>query len=279
MTITESLHSLTAGIATVTNAGGTTTKEYDRIITRWNDYTTQPSTAQQQLTAAILGKDAPERIAELNALALAELANQVDRASVLNAVANEVYPALRNEYAKTAAANYKTLAAKFNTTAQTLTEAMDTVDIETAPEHLMSGTEEQRNAWAHAPALAASLTSQVHNLAEAARLAGLTIQGADGTLPLTVDPGTLHRRRVWEAWENTTGRAGKWGAVVNLGATIEAPALEEYKHYRRPAPIETRYEQIGRGTHRPVEIDPEDDNHAQTLSAHDVGRRVNAGVL
>lgn len=276
MTIIESLHSLTASIATVANAGGTTTKEYDRILKRWNDYTSQPSTAQQQLAAAILGKETPERIAELNALALAELSNQVDRASVINTVANEVYPALRNEYTKTAAANYQTLAAKFNTTARALTEAMGTVDIETAPEHLMSGTDEQRNAWAHAPALAASLTAQVPNLTEAARLAGLTIQGADGTLPLTVNPGDLHRRRVWEAWENTTGRAGKWGALISLGATIEAADLEDYKHYRRPAPMETRYEQVGRGMHRPVEVDPEDEQHTDGRTAAQVAMSINS---
>ncbi|WP_258802774.1 hypothetical protein [Pseudarthrobacter sp. NS4] len=275
MTIIESLHTLTASIATVTNAGGKTTKEYDRILTRWNDYANQASTAQQQLTAAILGKETPERIAELNALTLAELANHVDRATVMNAVADEVYPALRNEYAKTAAANYEALAAKFNTTAQTLTEAMQAVDIETAPEHLMSGTDEQRSAWAHAPALAAALTSQVPNLTEAARLAGLTIQGADGTLPLTVNPGALHRRRVWEAWENATGRAGKWGALITLGATIEASDLDEYKHYRRPAPIETRYEQVGRGMHRPVEIDPEDQHHRGGATADQLAPSMN----
>lgn len=276
MTIIESLHTLTAGIATVTNAGGKTTKEYDRILTRWNDYTNQASTAQQQLAAAILGKETPERIAELNALALAELAGPVNASEVRNEVAAEIYPALRNEYSKTAAANYDTLAAKFNTTAQALTEAMQTVDIETAPEHLMSGTETQRNAWAHAPALAASLTSQVPNLTEAARLAGLTIPGVDGTLPLTTNPGTLHRRRVWEAWENTTGRAGKWGALITLGATIEAPDLEEYKPYRRPAPMETRYEQVGRGMHRPVEIDPEDTEYElDTYSTAEVENSVN----
>lgn len=272
---------LTAQVTAVITAGGTTTKEYDRILARWNDYNAQPSTAQQQLTAAILGKETPERIAELNALALAEQADHVTRATVTNEVAAEVYPVLRSEYAKTAAANYTTLAEKFNDTARTLTEAMDAVDIETAPEQLMSGTDEQRNAWAHAPALAASLTSQVPALADAARLAGLTIHGADGTLPLTVDPGNLHRRRVWEAWESGTGRAGKWGALITLGATIEAPDLEDYKPYRRPEPIETRYEQVGPGMHRPVQIDPEDQHHTAqgTRSAHDVERRVNAEAL
>lgn len=277
----QSLGTLTAQVATVTNAGGTTTKEYDRILARWIAYNEQPGTAQQQLTAAILGKETPERIAELNALALAELAGHVNRATVINEVASAVYPALRNEYAKTAEANYETLAAKFNDTARTLADAMDAVDIEAAPEHLMSGTDQQRNAWAHAPALAASLTSQVPALAEAARLAGAPIQGADGTLPLTVDPGNLHRRRVWEAWENTTGRAGKWGALITLGATIEAATLDSYTHYRRPAPIETRYEQVGPGMHRPVEIDPEDHEHDLDTygTAHEVEPRVNVKVL
>src|SRR4051794_26989964 len=100
-------------INAVTDAGGTTTKDFDRILDRWQADAGQARGAQEQLNAAILGKETQERIAELNALALAELASTVDEYTVRNAAAAAVYPELVKEYAKVAAANYRTLADKF----------------------------------------------------------------------------------------------------------------------------------------------------------------------
>ena len=45
---------------------------------------------------------------------------------------------------------------------------------------------------------------------------------AEHLLTLCVDPRGLHRRRVWECWEQTDGRTGRWGALLSLGVTLRA---------------------------------------------------------
>ncbi|MGP5598788.1 hypothetical protein ACTXOJ_07245, partial [Glutamicibacter arilaitensis] len=63
---------------------------------------------------------------------------------------------------------------------------------------------------------------------------------------------------VWEAWNNTSGRALQWRELWKLGATIEAPALNDIKPYREPKPMETRAERADYGV-RQFEYDPEDE--------------------
>jgi hypothetical protein len=83
-------------------------------------------------------------------------------------------------------------------------------------------------------------------------------------LPLVCDPGTAHRRRVWEAWAGQ-GRTGRWGPLLRLGVVLRAfPAdkLGEFDPYRQPAPLQTRDEPTGmRGISREVVYDPEDPDY------------------
>jgi hypothetical protein len=44
---------------------------------------------------------------------------------------------------------------------------------------------------------------------------------------------------VWAAWEST-GRAGRWGHLHDLGVTITARPLVAVTEYPAPRPIETR---------------------------------------
>lgn len=255
----DNIGELTRQIAAVTTAGGTTTKEYDRIHGRWTTYTEQHRNAQEQLTAAVLGDTAPERIAELNALALAELAPGTDEALVRMAVASAVHRELTKEYAKVAASNYETLRERFNTTADDFAKAASAVHPETDPAKLINADSKTRTAWANAGILALELTAQLAPLAQAAQLAGIPVPNNDALPSLTINADGLHRRRVWEAWE-TTGRTNQWAAVIDAGATIHAPALDAHQPYRRPAPIELQTIRDGVG-YRQIEVDPEDDNH------------------
>ncbi|UOD81981.1 hypothetical protein [Paenarthrobacter ureafaciens] len=269
---TESIRNLSQQVATVVNAGGTTTKDYDRILERWTDYTNQQHGARAQLKAAILGDATPERIAELNALALAELATPVGEATIRNDMAAAVYPELAAESAKVAAANYETLRARFNTTAEEFTTAYNAVNPETDPAQLIKADNKTRTAWATAGVIAMDLTAQMAPLAQAAELAGITVTGNDTHLSLTVDAEGLHRRRVWEAWE-TTGRTNQWAAILDAGATIHAPALEDHKPYRRPAPIELRMVPANLG-YRQIEVDPEDEKYSNTLSTNELEKHL-----
>lgn len=273
----EAISQLTSKVTTVTAAGGTTTDDYNRILDRWQDFGSQEHSAQQQLNAAILGNETPERIAELNALALAELAGPMHQADVRNEVAAAVYPALLKESNSTADHNYETLRRKFNSTASDFMKAFKVAHPETDPANLLSADAKTRTAWATASVLAQDLTAQLHALTQAAQLAGIRIKSNDAQLALTITTEGLHRRRVWEAWE-TQGRTNQWAAVLDAGAHIQAPALEDYKPYRRPAPMETQMVREGIG-YRPVDIDPEDADYANRkgLSTREVEKRVNVG--
>jgi hypothetical protein len=274
MAVIENLTTLTSSVNTVIAAGGSTTSEFERILNRWSEYTESDYSAQAQLAKALLGDTPLERVAELRGLALAENASNQERAVVHNGLAAALYPVLIAEYAKTAQANYATLAAKFNSTAATFTKAATVIDPETPAEQLVHATEAKRRAWTDAGVASLELSAQIPALIEAARLAGTVMRTIDDALSLTTKPGTLHRRRVWEAWNTTTGRTGRWGAMLTLGATIEATPLDEYTRYREPAPMATKYEYNGFG-HRPISVDPEDNEHTTGANAEDLARKLN----
>jgi hypothetical protein len=124
----------------------------------------------------------------------------------------------------------------------------------------MDATDAQRKAWTTAAVLAPKLSAQIPALITAAKLAGATIMSNDDQLPLTTNPGDQHRRRIWEAWDTTEGRAGKWAALIKAGAAIEARPLDQFRSYRRAADMETRYEQREWG-YGPVSVDPEDKDY------------------
>lgn len=253
-TMIDLTHALIADVKTVTDAGGTTTTDYEQIRTRWAALLNPETNAAQRLAAAIIEGGETDL---LYPLALAEQAGAQTVGDVRNQVAEQVYPALRNEADKTARANYDTLRDQFNETAAKLIETLSAVDPDARAEDLMTAPTKARQAWADAPIHAAELNAQLNALKVAAKLAGATIGTNDAYLALSTDPGNTHRRRVWEAWETTEGRAGRWAALHKLGVKIGAPDLDNYKPYRRPVELETRYK-AGLHGHVPYIVDPED---------------------
>lgn len=256
------LAALIGQVETVVSAGGTTTTEYERVLTRWRDFANRDRTALDRLSDALTGDAHPDDLATLNALALAEQASTPDRAYVSNHAAGAVFTALRGEVKKVSEANYNTIREAFNVAAESFTKLCRTVDPDADPATLMTGTDAQRKAWATAAIQAPQLDQMIPALESAARLAGITIPGNEGLLALTVNPGKNHRRRIWEAWDNTEdSRAGRWGALIKAGAAIEAPKLDDYKPYKRPADPEWKYVRGAIGTKQYLE-DPADAEHA-----------------
>lgn len=260
------------------DAGATITEKFRTIAHRWEEFSEAEHHAQEDLNRAILDPNSTEEeIATLRARAYAEnSATPMDQATVRNSAGAHILAALRREYATVAVANYESIRAKFNKTAERFEKTLNIVDAEARPEELMSAPAKTRAAWAESPMIALELSSVLGSLHTAAILAGLT-PSTGGTAPtligLTIDATGLHRRRVWEAWENTSGRAGKWYALWKLGATIEAPTLEDAKPYREPAPFETRAERGAIGI-RQFKHDPEDDNHKRELGQKDQPQRL-----
>lgn len=260
MPIIESLHNLRVDIGAVLAAGGSVTAEYERIDNRWSEFMNRDNNAAARLAAAVVGTEPAEQVNLLAGLALAEQTTAVQVAAVNDAVATEIYPALRLEYNKVAATNYDALREAFNTTAKAFTAACNAVDPNAEAEALMDATDAQRKAWTTAAVLAPKISAQIPALITAAKLAGTIVRDSDDQLPLTTNPGEQHRRRIWEAWDSTEGRAGKWAALIKAGAVIEARPLEQFRSYRRAAEMETRYVQDQWG-HRPVIVDPEDKHY------------------
>ena len=123
------------------------------------------------------------------------------------------------------------------------------------------------DAYLSVPLVVLELEQHLDDLTLAARLAGVNINDETMRLPMAANLGTLHRRRVWEAWRTTTGRGGRWHALVKAGATLKAPAtVTDLAPYREPEPLQVRqvrissYPLVG---YKRVEIDPEDDAFAR----------------
>lgn len=252
-------------VATIVENGGATTTKFEALTKRWDTFANLEFSAQDALNKAVFDpKVKPEELARLHALAIAAAgSNHVTEATVRNSVSAEILAALRVEYRTVAEANYEAIRTRFNELAEQLTDALDTVDSEASPELMVKADSATRAAWADAPAHAYQLTALLPTLHTAALLAGTTQPSghADKLLiGLTTNTDGLHRRRVWEAWNNTTGRALQWRELWKLGATIEAPALNNIKPYREPKPMETRAERADYGV-RQFEYDPEDDAH------------------
>lgn len=258
-----------ADVQTIVDAGGTITEKFRQIADRWETFAARDYSVTEDLHAAILDPQAsPEKVAHLRILAeAASSVTPVAEATVRNNAAAEVVAALRVEYRSVAEANYQAVRTAFNDKADALVNALETIDAEASAEDIVKAPAKTRTAWSDGPALAVELDALVPVLHTAAVLAGKVEPTGhhDGCLiGLCVDTQGQHRRRVWEAWQTTQGRAGRWRALWKLGADIQAPALDAVENYREPAPMETRAEHTGLGiVQHPY--DPEDAAHDRQL--------------
>ena len=71
---------------------------------------------------------------------------------------------------------------------------------------MLAETDEVRKLYMDAQLLAHHLTSKMAGLQAAATVAGTRVTRQEELISLTVDPGELHRRLVWECWHTEGGR-------------------------------------------------------------------------
>ena len=248
-------------VETLVNAGGIEApKEWLALRERFDTYLRLEKPATDRLAHAVVTGTKDDLIM-LRAFALAEQANPQDAARVDNQIAACVERKLIEIYAGVAKKNYEQGASQFNTAATQFTTVATAVDAEAPAADMVTARDDARAAWVEAEQYAAKLTALIPVLVTAAQLAGTRIRIDEDLLPLVTDPGQLHRRRVWEAFSHKEGRTGRWGALLELGATIRACPLDQHQPYRAAKPIEVRQEQApGKpaGFYRTVRIDPED---------------------
>ena len=247
-------------VDTLSAAGIKPPAEWTQVRGNFIDFTYVQSPTLTLLSSAVIDGADEDTLAALRVDALAEAtALPVAEATVANAVRATVLTRLRDLYAPVAGENYKTLAQGFTTQAGKLAGSLKVIDPDATPEDVVNADTKIRAAWSEAQQHAAQLTATLPALRAAASLAGITANTDEVLIPLTADVTGLHRRRVWEAWNTTDGRTGRWGALIRVGATVRAADLDNLEPYRRPQPMHVRQEHNGIGV-RHIEFDPEDDD-------------------
>jgi len=267
----DSLHTHIAAVEHLADHGIPAPADWQALRDRWQSAAEgHDGGAQAALNTAIVTGDTKADLPVLTALALAEAqATPVHRATVRNALAAAIYPRLCELYATVAVKNYTTAAQRFDKAAQRFTKAAEIVDPEADPTSMVTADDRTRKAWTDALIAARELDAAEPVLAVAAELCGTPTGAPEQRLPLTIDPGTAHRRRLWEAFDST-GRCGRWPALHRLGATIRAlPDPGTLEPYRRPLPLEVRQERV-KGPYvgiRQVTVDPCDAEHISVISS------------
>jgi hypothetical protein len=288
----------------VRNAGGTVVPaEWTRLRDRYYRLQGHGHPLTDKLAREMANPDSDADIAALYAGAVAEWwPNHVD--SVMSVVQAHVYPALLRHYSAVSARNYRQLADAFNSAARDFTSCTEVVDVTASADVVLSsGDRKAAQAWQSAPGHAKRMDELLTPLSAAACLCGSPGDAADGSLdqaelliPLVIsDAASHHRRRLWNRWHalpdthpelgpltkqayqaataNPTqppkpGRAGRWPALIALGAKLAAhPRPSELKLIDPPQPyyIEFVRRQTG-GGYENVRRDP-CDGHDRPIKA------------
>ena len=105
--------------------------------------------------------------------------------------------------------------------------ACHAVDPECDADTILRLNDQARQAWFSCAEITEKLDALLPVLCAAAELAGAPtgvaklVEESNGLrLALCADPRKAHRRRVWEAWNTTGGRCGRWSALRRLDVTI-----------------------------------------------------------
>lgn len=254
--------------------GGSVSPEYERVRARINEYhAIESEKPLQQLIEVTLAPDSGSdeiRSAYADALTSAT-ATAVHKATVRNAVMDEFAAALARAYKSTAESNYTAIATRFNKAAKAFTKAHNTVPATTDAAKLVTADAATRKAWTEAQALAPELDQLTSVLAVAAKLAGKgDYSNKSGLIGVSISADGCHRRRIWEAWDQPV----KWAALIDEGATITAPELDNLARYREPRPVEERWVPSEWG-HRRVLHDPEDGD-TNTVTATDLEQELDS---
>lgn len=238
--------------------------EWRELLRRFAAFVDMSGTAAERLCAAVVAGD-DDAVFMLRTLALAEAAGEKQPqvvASLVNQVRSAVFDRLQAVYSEHADNIYAAVADGFDSIAAKFTTAAKQADPEAAAEEIVTAAAKARTAWSEAPMLAAQLDGTLPALDAAARLCGATGPDALTLLPLTIDPEGHHRRVTWEAFKST-GRAGRWSAVVAAGIPIRAARdPRSVEPYRLCRDYVERTETVD-GTTRVIWDDPEDPGYKE----------------
>lgn len=220
-------------------------------------------TATARYARALVTGDTGADIVTLRALALAEAAaTPVHKATLSNFANAQVGAELERLFEPHAEAAYKAVAAEWDSAGERFASLAQVVDPETDAARIVAADETTRRAWTDAMVAAGRLSELEPVVIAAAQLLGAEADRPESVLPLMVDTAGCHRRRLWEAWDNSANRCGRWSALLGAGGRIAAhPAPASLPEYAQPGPVRETWEWAGRGQHRRVLIDDCDIEH------------------
>ncbi|HYB34400.1 MAG TPA: hypothetical protein VEF72_00395 [Mycobacterium sp.] len=255
----------------VASAGASPPGEWMKLRKRFRAFLDMGGRAPMQhrlVDAVVTGSDA-----DIVALRAAAHAEQLEQPKVVAAVRDAILQRMQEVYRPVATEQYGKVVDVFDSAANKFTAAAQVINPETPAAEMVGASDELRRNWLDADILARQLTTLIGPLHAAARLTGTVPEsaGRDGggkdavLLPLVCDPGELHRRRVWEAWE-AKGRCGRWSALVAHGVRLRgwpADQLEAFGPYRPAKPLEERYEPVALGISERHLVDPEDPSYQE----------------
>jgi hypothetical protein len=209
--------------------------QWTQLDERLTHYLALASGTLDKLKAAVASGSADADLVELRARALAETGALPTTIGQLNTeVSAHIYEGMLAAYNKCAKTNYTKVSSQFDAAARDFVSAANVVNPETPADQLVTADEPLRRAWSDALVHAARLDHTSDMLCHAAELCGVNVgwQPFDGgRLALVADPAATSRADLFKAWTTTTGRAGRWAALLKAGATIRAATLEDFAPY------------------------------------------------
>lgn len=156
---------------------------------------------------------------------------RVDRSHMHSELASGYGKAIQAAYPSAEA--WRFAATAFDAAAKRFLNALGVVDPDASAPIVVNGTKAERETWTEYPAIVAELERCAQLVSAAAKVALIDYEDrhTHWTLPLVVDVANSHRRRVFEAYEDTktASRGGRWKMLVRLGAILRAASLEDYR--------------------------------------------------
>lgn len=237
--------------------------EYAALSERIDTYTAISTPLVDRLVAAVLTGEGAERFADLRAAAIAESVHT----DLDDRVVNAARAKLREIYDDVAADSYKAIAARWDALSAEFSAAVKIVSPTATADEVIEQPAAVQKSWRRGKELAAQLDELAVLLQTAAMLAGVqnteTNQKAAAPelwqlaqksmlIGLACNPGELHRRRVWEAFDQG------WAKLVELGVELKAADLQAYEPYRKPKQMLQRKQLRADGLYEHVPVDPED---------------------
>ena len=215
--------------------GGTVTKRYREIEERLETFNRHKITnTVEDLADAVIEGATGSELTPFIVAVNAELSpdNRVHVAAV-----EAISQRLRDEYLNhSAQKNYDAAREAYNDLAAKFTAAHTTTPTNTPASELVGASAKQREAWLETQTLAPQLSEALNTLRIAA-LATTKYSNTDAELlGLALIPNDANRRDVWEAWR----RENRWGDLIDLGVTLQAPTLDALEPYAEPKPLVQR---------------------------------------